>query len=324
MNSNADWGQTLAQSFRQSDALAQFLDWPLPAEVSAAYPLLVPQRTARLIREQGPNSGLARQFLPHADELTPGGLIDPIGDQAHAKTSQLIHRYGSRALLVPTTVCPVNCRYCFRKNELQDNTFSQERAETLAYLQSHPEIEEVIFTGGDPLILSDEKLDGWLTALGEIAHIKWVRFHSRVPVILPERLTPALATLLSKHAQRFSKILMVVHTNLADEWDPEARQVVRNFRPAGVEWLSQSVLLNGVNDSVEQLEALFQQLVADEIRPYYLHHPDPVLGGMHFWLTQERGSKLYKTLRQRLPGWALPQYVVETPNGGGKTPAFLP
>ncbi len=322
MNSSADWGQTLAQAFRRPAALAHFLDWPLPEAVAATYPLLVPQRMANLIRAQGPNSALARQFLPHHDELTPDGLLDPIGDQVHAKTAQLIHRYGSRALLVPTTVCPINCRYCFRKNELQDSTFSQDRQDTLAYLEAHPEIEEVIFTGGDPLVLSDVKLDSWLTALGRIPHVKWVRFHSRVPVILPERLTPALANLLARHAQRFSKILMVVHTNLAEEWDAEARAAVRHFRPAGLEWLSQSVLLKGVNDRLEDLEALLKQLVADEIRPYYLHHPDRVRGGMHFWLTQDEGSQLYSSLRQRLPGWALPHYIIETPDGGGKIPAF--
>jgi lysine 2,3-aminomutase len=193
--------------------------------------------------------------------------------------------------------------------------------EKAAYLAAHPEIEEVIFTGGDPLILSDDKLDGWLSALGALPHVKWVRFHTRVPVVLPERLTPELAALFKRHRTRFDGILLVVHTNVAEEWDGHARARIREFRD-GVEWLSQSVLLREVNDNVAALETLLRQLVADGVRPYYLHHPDDVRGGRHFCLSRDEGAALYRTLRQRLPGWALPQYVVETPAGGGKEPAF--
>ncbi len=321
MNSHADWARALQDAFRDAGSLAAYLDWPLPNHVSDTYPVLIPRRLAAQIKAAGPHSALARQFLPHEAELRPEGLVDPIGDQAHAKTPQLVHRYGNRALLLPTTVCPVNCRYCFRKNELQDGTFGAAREDTLAYLAAHPEIEEVIFTGGDPLILSDDKLDGWLSALGALPHVKWVRFHTRVPVVLPERLTPELAALFKRHRTRFDGILLVVHTNVAEEWDGHARARIREFRD-GVEWLSQSVLLREVNDNVAALETLLRQLVADGVRPYYLHHPDDVRGGRHFCLSRDEGAALYRTLRQRLPGWALPQYVVETPAGGGKEPAF--
>ncbi len=320
-NSSADWARALQEAFRDAGSLASHLDWPLPAAVESAYPVLVPRRLADRIKEAGPDSALARQFLPHADELAPEGLADPIGDQKHAKTSQLVHRYGNRALLLPTTACPVNCRYCFRKNELQDGTFGAAREETLAYLRAHPEIEEVIFTGGDPLVLSDEKLDGWLTALAAIPHVRWVRFHTRVPVVLPERLNPELAALLKRHRAHFADLIMVVHTNHVMEWDPATRARVREFLPE-LTWLSQTVLLRGVNDTAIILEHLFRQLVADGVRPYYLHHPDDVRGGRHFCLSRQEGAELYRELRQRLPGWALPQYVVETPDGGGKEPAF--
>lgn len=320
-----DWTQSLAQAFRTSSELSAALGWRLPEGVSARYPLLVPKRLAALIQAAGPDSALARQFLPHVDELSELGLDDPIGDQAFAKTAQLIHRYDNRALVIPTTKCPVNCRYCFRKNELgSDTPFAQEREATLNYLVAHPEIEEVIFTGGDPLVLSDEKLEGWLAALAQIPSIRWVRFHTRVPVILPERLTSRLWSILDQHSGRFERFLMVVHTNHQDEWDAETREAVRNFAHPRLEWMSQTVLLKAVNDCESALVGLFRQLVEDGIRPYYLHHPDRVRGGMHFWLELEEGRALYGKLRRQLPGWALPQYVIDIPGGHGKTLAYNP
>lgn len=325
MLSDADWRTTLTESFRDPAGLARFLDWPLATSVTAAYPLLITRRLAQRIQAEGPDGVLARQFLPAKAELLPGGLADPISDQAHAPTRQLIHRYGNRALLIPTSVCPVHCRYCFRKNELgADGAFTQERERSLTYLREHPEINEIILTGGDPLMLTDEKLDEWLTQLAAIPHIQWIRFHSRVPVILPERLTPGLANLFERHAGRFKKLLMVVHTNHVAEWDGETRERVRAFRPAGLEWLAQTVLLRGVNDHEQTLFELFTQLAEDGIRAYYLHHPDQVKGAMHFGLPLSEGRRLYGQLRNRLPGWALPTYVVEAPEGGGKVPAFNP
>lgn len=326
MRSNPEWARALAESFREAGALADFLGWPLPDGVETRYPLLVPRRLAALIRAQGPDGALARQFLPNGSETSlPGGLIDPIGDTAHAPTSQLIHRYGDRALLLPTTKCPVNCRYCFRKNELgAEGPFAPERDATFAYLADHPEIEEVILTGGDPLVLSDEKIGQWLEALAGIPHVRWVRFHTRAPVVLPERLDAGLTATLGEFAARFEKILMVLHSNHVSEWDQESRAAVRAFRGPAIEWLSQSVLLKGVNDEPAALAALFRQFSTDGIRPYYLHHPDRVLGAMHFYLPLEEGRRLYGALRDLLPGWAIPQYMLDVPGGHGKVPAFNP
>lgn len=312
----------MASAFRRADELSQFLGWQVPA--LERYPLLITRSFAELIRAQGASGVLARQFLPHEDEVSAQGLIDPIGDQAHLKTSQLIHRYHNRALLVPTTVCPVNCRYCFRKNEFQaDGPFAQEREQTLNYLMQHPEIEEVIFTGGDPLILSDEKLKTWLELLATIPHISHIRFHSRVPVTLPTRLTPELSELLSSFAEHFT-LVMIVHSNHVSEWSEAAVKAVREFRPAGLRWMSQSVLLKGVNDSTATLAELFRFFARLDVRAYYLHHPDQVRGGMHFWLDLETGRKLWGALHDLLPGWMLPQYVIDIPGGHGKTPAFNP
>lgn len=303
--------------------LAAFLEWPLPASVVTAFPVLVPRAFAQQIKDQGADGPLARQFLPHADELNPQGFVDPIGDQVHAKTSQLIHRYHNRALLIPTTVCPVHCRYCFRKNELADDVFRNDRASTLAYLSAHPEIEEVIFTGGDPLMLSDEKLREWLNDLAQIPHLAYVRFHTRFPVILPERLTPELAQLLDAFSERF-RLLFVVHTNHASEWSAEALRSAQSFRLRGLRWLSQSVLLKGVNDSTTALAELFRLLARANIEAYYLHHPDQVKGAMHFWLPLEEGRRIWAGLHDQLPGWMLPQYVIDVPGGHGKISAVNP
>lgn len=325
MHSDVNWNHTLANSFRSVTELSDYLEWPIPTDVAEQFPLLIPQRLALKIKSQGPNGVLARQFLPSNEELSEQGLLDPIGDLEFSKTKQLVHRYDDRALVLPTTKCPVNCRYCFRKNELgSDTPFAQEREATLNYLLSHPEIEEVVMTGGDPLILSDEKLDAWLTALGEIPHVKWIRFHSRVPVIMPERLTTGLWNVLNKHSGRFKKFLMVVHSNHVDEWDQETREAIQSFKHPQLEWLSQSVLLKNVNDDAETLATLFRHFIDDGIRPYYLHHPDQVKGGMHFWLGLEEGRQLYSQLRNLLPGWAIPQYVIDIPGGHGKVPAFNP
>lgn len=319
------WTDVLGSAYRDADALGKFLGEELPQDVAKQFPLLVPRRLADKIKRQGAKGVLARQFLPSIEELLSTGLVDPIGDQAFAKTKQLVHRYDDRALVLPTTKCPVNCRYCFRKNELNEDTpFAQDRDATLNYLKAHPEIEEVVMTGGDPLILSDEKLDAWLEALAQIPTVQWVRFHSRVPVMLPERLNAGLWRVLDKHSTRFKKFLMVVHSNHTDEWDLETRETVQNFQHPRMEWLAQTVLLKGINDSASTLADLFRQFVDDGIRPYYLHHPDQVRGGMHFWLDLPAGRKLYGELRSLLPGWAIPQYVIDVPGGHGKVPAFNP
>lgn len=323
MNSLASWQLELKHAFRDSQSLRTFLGHEFAQEVTESYPVLIPRGMAKLIKEQGPEGALARQFLPHRDELSEQGLIDPIGDAPYAKTQQLIHRYDNRALLIPTTVCPVHCRYCFRKNELQSDMFANDVEATLNYLSTHPEIEEVIFTGGDPLMLSDEKIANWLTLLAAIPSLKFVRFHTRFPVILPERMSTELKTVLESFQARF-QILLVVHTNHADEWTALAEASVKAFRPQGVRWLSQSVLLKGVNDSVTELASLFRKLASLNIQAYYLHHPDQVRGAMHFWLSLEAGRLLWGQLHKQLPGWMLPQYVIDIPGGHGKVSAFNP
>jgi lysine 2,3-aminomutase len=272
---------------------------------------------------------LTLQFYPsdlETSQIQESGLYDPIGDHSNLKADKLIHRYKNRVLVMPTTACPVSCRYCFRRNPLAENDemFKGQWKRTLAYLMEHSEVNEVIFTGGDPLMLSNRKLDMYLTDLSEIKHIKWIRFHSRVPIISPERLDADFVSLIDKFATKFNKIILAIHTNHLDELSPEFKHKTKVLNTTNIELISQTVLLKGVNDSPNALVELFEKLSELRIRPYYLHHPDKVKGAMHFYLPLSVGRKIYSKLRDRLPGWALPHYVIDIQDGAGKVSAFNP
>lgn len=333
MVESQNWTSDFQEAFKNVKALYQFLGWTLTPEiekVAETYSLFIPRKLAEKIKTDGPDGVLAKEFLPSELELDTDlnlrGFEDPIGDKNYLKAPQLIHRYESRALFTPTTVCPVHCRYCFRKNELNanDEIFQQDFSETLKYLSLHPEISEIIFTGGDPFTLSNEKLEKFLMAFSEIKSIKDVRFHTRYPVILPSRIDQGLIAVLKKASQKFRTVSVAIHANHAKEFDQEVIKAILLLTESGAQLLSQTVLLKGVNDSKEDLLELFQTFIELKIRPYYLHHPDRVKGGMHFYTSLQRGRELFQTLRNDLPGWALPQYVIDIPGGHGKTQAYNP
>lgn len=333
MVENPNWTREFSQSFKNLQDLYDFLGWELSAElnsVAATYPLFIPRSLAQKIKNAGPDGALAKEFLPHELELDPrqnlSGLIDPIGDKTYLKAPQLIHRYKSRALFAPTTICPVHCRYCFRKNELNatEDIFQQDFTETLNYLKSHPEISEIIFTGGDPLTLSNEKIKNYLKAFSEITSIKDIRFHTRYPVILPERIDEAFLDLLNWASKKFRTLSIAIHANHLQEFDEQSINVIQKLSETSVQLLSQTVLLRGVNDAIEDLLNLFQKFIELKVRPYYLHHPDQVKGGMHFYTPLQKGRELYQALRTELPGWAIPQYVIDVPGGFGKVSAYNP
>lgn len=333
MEENQNWTSEFSLAFRNVRDLYRFLNWelsPVLEKVSDVYPIFIPRSLARKIKDQGPEGVLAREFLPHELELDQKlqkmGLEDPIGDKEYFKAPQLIHRYKNRALFTPTSICPVHCRYCFRKNELNaaDELFQKDFETTLNYLREHTEISEIIFTGGDPFTLSNERLETCLKAFSEISSIKDIRFHSRYPVILPERFEHGLLNLLSSFRKQFRTLSIAVHTNHTDELDETVRLKIKELSQTGVQLLSQTVLLKNINDSKEALISLFNELITLNIRPYYLHHPDQVKGGLHFYLRLEEGRALYQSLREELPGWAIPHYVIDVPGGHGKVPAFNP
>ncbi len=263
---------------------------------------------------------VARQFVPRPEELTirPEELSDPIGDHSFSPVPGLTHRYPDRVILHATQTCEVYCRFCFRREAVgEDGTLPDAQMEAaLAYVAATPAIREVILTGGDPLVLSARRLGQIMARLAAIDHVDCVRLHSRVPVVAPQRITPALLAALGQHPSTW----VVVHTNHVNELTAPACAALARLVGAGIPLLSQSVLLKGVNDTPDALEALFRALLRNRVKPYYLHHCDLARGTSHFRTTLAEGQALMAALRGRLSGTCLPTYVLDIPGGHGKVP----
>jgi len=317
----SDWRAQLKEAARSP---AQLLDYgvisPEEAEglgaVVERYELLVSPYYLSLIDPSDPSCPIRRQAIPSPQELiyTEGESRDPIGDKAFSPTPILVHRYPDRALLFPTYRCPMFCRYCFRKDTLNSEQvrLHSELPSALGYLDEHPEIEEVILSGGDPLMLSNERLGELLAALDERG--RRVRLHSRFPVTLPQRIDEQLVARLAS-VQRLN---FVTHFNHPRELSEPAREALTLMRRAGLQLYNQSVLLGGVNDRVETLSELFTSLLDLGVSPHYLHHPDLTEGTQHLRVSLRRGLELTRALRGRLTGLAIPRYVIDIPHGGGK------
>lgn len=291
--------------------------------VAARYAVAVTPTLAGLIDPADPADPIGRQFVPDAREIEtlPEELEDPIGDEAHSPVAGIVHRYPDRVLLKLVGVCAVYCRFCFRREMVgpgAETSLSEEALEAaLAYVAAHPEVWEVVVTGGDPLVAAPRRLADLMRRLAAISHVKIVRFHTRVPIASPERITPALVDSLRAAGLT---TYVAVHANHARELGPEARAALARLADAGIALVGQSVLLAGVNDDADTLSALFRALVENRVKPYYLHHPDLAPGTAHFRLTIERGQELMRALRGRVSGLALPTYVLDIPGGFGKVP----
>lgn len=292
------------------------------AAVEERYRTLVPAYYASLIDPNDPHDPIARMALPSAEELIIGkGLRDPIGDLARQAAPRLTHRYRDRALLHTTNLCPMYCRFCFRKNlmnEKDEELYGGDFEPAFRYLEQHPEVRELIFTGGDPWMLSDEKLGSLVDRALRVPSLQSLRFHTRMPVTLPFRVTPELVRAITRPGR--ARTVVVTHFNHAREVTEEARRAAELLRNAGVLLLNQSVLLRGVNDSVETLRELLEALGDAGVIPYYLHHCDPVEGAMHFRVPEVEGLAIWRGLRGRLPGYLIPEFVEERPEGEGKVP----
>lgn len=291
--------------------------------VAARYAVAVTPAMADLIPPHAPGDPMALQFVPRAEELAtlPQERGDPIGDDAHSPTPGLVHRYRDRALLKLASVCPVYCRFCFRREMVGPGGEAMLPADQLeavyAYLDAHPEIWEVVISGGDPLILSPRRLAGVMQRLAAISHVRVVRFHSRVPLVAPERITAGLIAALKASEKT---VWVVLHVNHAREFTEAGRAALAMLADAGVPLLSQSVLLRGVNDSAPALEALLRACIENRVKPYYLHQGDLAPGTSHLRTTIGEGQALLRDLRGRLSGIAQPTYVLDIPGGFGKSP----
>lgn len=273
---------------------------------------------------------VAAQYIPQARELVilPEENTDPIGDEAHTPVKGIIHRYPDRVLFKPANACAVYCRYCFRREQVglrgskrPDILSEKEIKGALAYIKNHSEIWEVILSGGDPLILSPRQMGDIMQALHSIDHVKVIRFHTRVPIADPTRVNNRLINaLIDKTNQSDKALYMILHINHAQELTKEVRATIKTLHQAGINLLSQSVLLQGINNKAETLEELFRALIPLNIKPYYIHHPDLAPGTSHFRLSIEEGQTIMQDLQGRLSGLCQPTYMLDIPGGFGKIP----
>ncbi|KAF0182067.1 MAG: lysine-2,3-aminomutase-like protein [Hyphomonadaceae bacterium] len=292
------------------------------SEVADRYAVAVTPAMERLIDPGDPQDPIARQFLPDVRELdeTPEERADPIDDAVHSPVEGVVHRYRDRCLLKITHVCPVYCRFCFRREMVGPGAAEPITVEkldaALAYIEAHPEIWEVILTGGDPFVLSPRRAKDITQRLAAIAHVQVIRWHTRVPVVDPARVTPDFVSALKCE----KAVYVALHANHPREITPDARAAIARLVDAGIPMLSQTVLLKGVNDDVETLENLMRALVAARVKPYYLHHGDLAPGTSHFRTSIEHGQDLTEALRARASGLCQPSYVLDIPGGAAKAP----
>ncbi|WP_142850919.1 lysine-2,3-aminomutase-like protein [Telmatospirillum sp. J64-1] len=289
-------------------------------QVGTVYSIAVTPSIMDLLA-QGDADPIARQFIPSPAELeaSPGELSDPIGDDVHSPVKGIVHRYADRVLLKPIHVCPVYCRFCFRREMVGhdgDCLSDAEMEAALDYIRARPEIWEVILTGGDPMMLPPARMQALLTDLAAIPHVEVIRLHTRVPVTDPARVSPAMVAALKCG----KAVWVALHANHASEFTPAARAACAALVDNGIPMLGQSVLLKGVNDDKATLTALMRAYVANRIKPYYLHHGDMAPGTAHFRTSIAEGQELMKSLRGDVSGLCQPTYMLDIPGGHGKVP----
>lgn len=291
------------------------------AEVASKYAVSITPSMLERIESSDPEQAVRRQFVPTDQELTitPEELADPISDEPFTPVPGVVHRYPDRVLLKPLLACPVYCRFCFRRETVGQGVGAlpeDDLVRAFEYIESQSDVWEVILSGGDPLILSARRLRRIFDRLESIDHVRVIRIHSRVPVVDPERISSELCEIMDREVP----VWIVVHVNAAEEIGPEAEGALRRLSRSGVPLLSQTVLLRGVNDSPEQLEALFRLLVRNRVKPYYLHHGDLAHGTSHFRTSIDEGQALMRELRGNVSGLCQLTYTLDIPGGHGKVP----
>lgn len=274
-----------------------------------------------LIDRDDPDCPIRRQVIPRIEEAwnAPEEVADPCGEDSHMPVPGLVHRYPDRVLFLVTDRCASYCRYCTRSRVVSG--VGEQHLETqwemaFKYLEKHTEVRDVLLSGGDPLIFSDDKLDKILTRLRAIPHIQFIRIGSRIPIFLPQRITPELCMMLKKHHPLF----MSIHTNHPRELTTEVRDALGRLADAGIPLGNQSVMLRGVNDDVEVQKALVQKLLMCRVKPYYLYQCDLIHGSSHLRTAVAEGVAIIEGLRGHTTGYAIPQFVIDGPGGGGKIP----
>lgn len=315
------WRRIQRENITSLSELSLFLELsPEIEELLYKHPnfiLNLPRRLASKIAKNSATDPLFLQFVPLQSEqkITPGFEDEPIQDKLFIRDAKLIHKYQGRALIITTGACAMHCRYCFRKNfayEGSDKSFAKE----IEIAVNDSSIQEIILSGGDPLSLSDQTLEVLLKELSAISHLKRIRFHTRFPIGIPERITDSFLELLEKCPKQ---IWFVIHSNHCHEFDDDIWQALKKIQKLGIPILNQSVLLRGVNDNVYSLKDLSEALIDHGITPYYLHQLDRVQGSAHFEVSEQEGRELLKALSSQISGFGVPKYVREIPGQSGKT-----
>jgi len=274
-----------------------------------------------LIDPADPDCPVRLQMIPRAGErrIAPEELLDPVGEEGSMPVEGLVHRYPDRVLFLVTDQCAAYCRYCTRSrlvSNAQDYNFHPGFEQGLTYIENHPEIRDVLLSGGDPLLLNDRKLDYLLGRLRAIPHVEFIRIGSRIPVFLPQRITEPFCDVLRKHGP----IWISIHVNHPKECTEELYQACERLAYAGTPIGNQSVLLRGVNDDAETYRSLIHRLLMMRVRPYYLYQCDLITGSAHFRTDVQKGVEIIRRLRGNTTGYAIPQFVIDAPGGGGKVP----
>jgi lysine 2,3-aminomutase len=315
-----DWLRLLTQSVKNGQELGAYFPGTETSEIDEVvkkYPMRVNPYYLGLIKEKG--DSIWKQAIPDAREMADAVCVeDPLSEESQSPVPNLVHRYPDRVLFLVSHQCAMYCRFCTRKRKVGDPAIINKDTITagLRYIATHPEIRDVIVSGGDPLLLEDEELEDILGRLREIRHVEIIRIGSRVPCTLPQRVTVRLCRILRK----FNPLFVNVHFNHPDEVTIESRLACARLADAGIPLNNQAVLLRGVNDHPEVIKLLFRKLLTMRVRPYYMYQADVTKGTDHFRTPVDKGVEVMKALRGHISGLAVPYYVIDAPGGGGKIP----
>lgn len=322
-----DWKWQLKNRITKLEQLERLMPSLTPEEragtrlANTKLAMAIPPYFFNLIDPTDENCPIRRQVIPRVEETrtAPWEMLDPCGEDSHSPVPGLVHRYPDRVLFLVTDRCAAYCRYCTRSRLVSNATgydFHPEFDRQIAYIESHPEIRDVLLSGGDPLLFSDEKLELLLSRLRAIKHVEFLRIGTRIPIFLPQRITPALCEML----RRFHPLFISVHSNHPTELTTEVRAGLARLADAGIPLGNQSVLLRDVNDSLEVMTAHVQKLLMCRVKPYYIYQCDLIAGSAHLRTAVRKGIELMRGLRGHTTGYGVPQFVIDAPGGGGKVP----
>jgi len=322
-----DWHWQLKHRITNADQLQRLMPTLTPEEFAGTklantkLALAITPYFFNLIDPADENCPIRRQVVPRIEETTTASweMSDPCGEDSHSPVPGLVHRYPDRVLFLVTDRCASYCRYCTRSRLVSNATgydFHPEFDKQIAYIAAHPEIRDVLLSGGDPLLLSDDKLENLLSRLRAIPHVEFLRIGSRIPTFLPQRITPELCVMLKK----FHPLFMSIHSNHPRELTTEVRDALGRLADAGIPLGNQSVLLKHVNDDADVMKALMQKLLMCRVKPYYIYQCDLIAGSAHLRASVAKGLEIMEKLRGHTTGYAVPTYVIDAPGGGGKVP----